>query len=137
VIGFLEFAGLVFIGATVLFAVLGWIKDRHPGWRNVAAIVVAAGAAYSASFALDMCIGAFTWSGIAIILHLFARSVSARRVWIGTPYLFFGALAVTPGLVGPHKLDIAVGVPLILFGILSILIERTRTPTTASRSAQP
>ena len=134
-IALLEFAAIVLFGASILFGTLSWIKEKRPRWRDVSAFVVATAAAYSASFVLDMftgaCVGVysfspfalpvFAWSGIAIVLYLFARYVSVRRVWIGVPYLAFGGLAIIGGLLSPHKYDIGVGLPLILFAIFFIL----------------
>jgi hypothetical protein len=146
---FLEFVAIVLLGVVALSAVLGWIKQAHPRWRDLAAFMVAAGAAYSGSFALDMSIGAFlgyysfspltlpvfAWSGIAIALHCFARSASVRGLWIALPYLGFGGLAVSTGLLGPHKFNIAVGMPLIVFAIFSLLLGSKSAAQNGSTSA--
>jgi len=133
----LEFVAILSVGGTVLFAVLGWIKQNHPRWRDVSAFVVATGAAYAASFALDLFIGAyvgfypfspftlpvFAWSGIAIALHRLAQFASVSPRWIQLPYLGIGGIAVMAGLMGPHKFNIAVGTPLVLFALFSALLS--------------
>jgi hypothetical protein len=146
---FLEFAAIVFVGVFTLSGVLRWTKQAHPRWRDFVAFMFAAGAAYSASFAFDMGIGAFvgyysfspftlpvfTWSGIAIALHCFARSASVHRRWIALPYLGFGGLAVITGLLGPHKFNMAVGTPLIVFAIFSLLLGSKSAAQDSGRSA--
>ena len=127
----MEFAAIVTVGGIILFAVLTWIQQNHPRWRNFSAFVVAAGAAYAASFTLDLFIGAsigfypfspftipvFTWSGITVALHCLARYASVSPRWIQLPYLGFGGIAAMAGILGPHRFNIAVGTPLILFAL--------------------
>ena len=127
---FLEFLIAIILGVVFVAVVVAWVKQKHARWRNLAAFTLAAGAAYSASFALDIFIGAvlkvyplspfalpvFTWTAIALVLHHFARTISIRPLWVAVPYFGFGAVAVIAGIVGPHEYDIAVGGPLILLG---------------------
>lgn len=137
-LAFLEFVAIVIAGGITLSAALSWMKQKHPRWRDCAAFVVAGGAAYAASFALDMFIGAyvrvysfspftipvFTWSGIAVALHRFARSASVTRRWMILPYLAIGGIAMMTGFLGPHKYNIAVGAPLVLFALFSFLSSK-------------
>lgn len=133
-ITFLEFAAIVLVTGIALSLSLDWIKRQHVRWSGLATLVLASGAAYAGSFALDMIVGAcigfykfspltlpiFTWTGIAIALHSYATSLNAHRGWIVTPYLVLGGLAFVMGMIGPHRYSVLVGLPLILIGVLLI-----------------
>jgi hypothetical protein len=134
---FVEFVVIMSVGGIALFAVLSWIRQHHPRWRNFSAFVVAAGAAYAASFALDLFVGAclgfypfrpftfpvFTWSGITIALHSLARYASVSTRWIQVPYLGVGGIAAMAGILGPHRYNIVVGTPLILFALFPAFLS--------------
>lgn len=151
---FFEFAAVVALSGLALFVLLRWIRNTSPVWRNTAGFLVGLGAAYAGSFALDLFIGAsvgfypfqpltipvFTWSGIAIALHGFARFVSVSRRWLNLPYFIVGGLATMTGILGSHKYSILVGVPLILFALVSLVSGRqvaAQTGSTPARSSFP
>jgi len=115
------------------------------GYRNPVAFCLALGAAYSASFALDMFFGAllgvytfsplsvpiFTWGVMAIALHFVARMVAVSVNWTRNPYLLLGALAAIAGVFGTHRHSLLVGVPLLLIGLAG------RAPSKPAPSACP
>jgi hypothetical protein len=148
---FLEFVGMIVVVGVALTTVIQWIVRKHPRWRGPSAFVVAFGAAYAASLALDVFIGAFvgfypftpftppvwTWSGIAIALHSLARFASGGPSrWIQLPYLGIGGFAAMTGFLGPHKHSIAVGAPLILFALCSAFFSERATAQNKNVSAR-
>jgi len=131
----LKFSLAMFFG----FVVLGWlslaIAREHPKLRNPLAFCVAFGAAYSASFALDLFFGAiahvysfsplempvFTWAVIGLGLHLLSRLVAISARAIRVPYLLIGALAVLAGVIGPHRHSVYTGLALLVIGVFAPL----------------
>ncbi len=128
----LQFAVFTLAVFGSLGLLLMWIRRRHPRWRSPVAFVVALGAAYAASFSLDMFVGSlvevyafkpyvsavFVWMGYAIGLHLLAAmvAVSTKPVWV--PYILTGTLAAVVGSLGPHRYNILVGLPLVGIGLI-------------------
>lgn len=148
---FLEFVAIVGLGGVSLFAFLGWIKDKHPGWRNTAGFFVGLGSAYAGSFALDLFIGASTgfyhfhpltipvatWTGIAVVLYAFTRFVSSSRRLVAFPYFTIGGIATMAGILGAHRYSVFVGAPLIFFALVFLAFSKQATPQTGqSRTRQ-
>ena len=147
---FLEFTSILIVAGITLVALINWVERKHPRWRNIAAFALACGGAYAASFVLDMFLGSltgyypfspltlpvFTWSGIAIALQYLARSTSISLYWAVLPYWGVGLLAVFMGFVGPHKYNIAVGAPLVLFGLVSLLNTKAEGQNTLNSNRQ-
>ncbi len=90
--------------------------------RLCISLVIAAGAAYAFSFAIDLLIAGLigvypntaflpvvTWSVISGTLLLAARAVVADRLrWLSLPYAAFGILATLGALVGTHLYSLGV-----------------------------
>jgi hypothetical protein len=129
---FLEFVAIIFVAWLILSGLVTWVERKHPNWRNPVAFVLALGAAYAASFALDLIAGslvgvypfrpvigpAFTWIGIACGLFIMSRSLRPQNRWICAAFYLIGGFACFVGLLGPHRYDILVGVPLMAFGLV-------------------
>ena len=88
-------------------------------------------AAYALSFGLDLLVysavgyypaGAYgpgvLWVALGTSFHIGARKLSASRYAIVVPYCFFGGLAVLTGIVGPHRFNLLVGLPLLVVAAL-------------------
>lgn len=111
---------------------LMWIRRCHPRWRTAAAFVVAMAAAYAASFSLDLFVGSlvgvykfkpyvmavFLWMGYAVGLHLLATMVAVSTKPVRVPYILTGTLAAVVGILGPHRYNILVGLPLVGIGLV-------------------
>lgn len=151
---FFEFLALVVFCSLGLFALLGWVRNKRPSWRNVTGFLVALGAAYAASFALDLFFGGlvgfypfgpltlplFTWLGITIVLHALAQFVSVSKRFVTLPYFIVGGIATMTGIVGSHRYSVLVGTPLILFALVCLGLAgqaASGTEGTPKRSAFP
>ncbi len=148
---FFEFAAVVVLGGVVLLTLLSWIRETRPVWRNTTGFLVALGAAYAASFALGLFIGAsvgfyplhpltipvFTWSGLAVALHGSARFVSSSNRSVSLPYVIVGGIATMTGILGSHRYSILVGAPLILFALVSLGFGKQGTSQAESFPARP
>jgi hypothetical protein len=90
--------------------------------RLSVSLLLAAGAAYAFSFAVDLLIGGLigvypssaflpviTWSVISAVLMLVARTVVGFRLrWLAFPYVLFGSLATLAALTGTHLYNFGV-----------------------------
>jgi hypothetical protein len=83
--------------------------------RLVLSLILATGAAYAFSFAIDLLAGGLlgvypssaylpvvTWSVISVIAILAAWKVTRSSRWLALPYAVFGILATLGGMVGSH-----------------------------------
>ena len=138
----LEVGAIIFVGGMVLFAFVKWVELKHSKWRNPVAFFLALGAAYAASFALDMFVGAlagvysfspltlpvFTWAVIAYSLFILSRHLRPQNRWICAAFYLIGGIAVFAGLLGPARYSILVGIPLMLFGLVYHAASPLRQP---------
>jgi len=127
-----EVGAIIFVGGLVLFGLVNWVEREHPNWRNPVAFILALGAAYAASFALDMFVGAlagvysfspltlpvFTWTVIAFILFVLSRHLRPQNRWICAAFCLIGGIACFAGLLGPDRYSMLVGIPLMFFGLV-------------------
>lgn len=129
----LEVGAIIFVGGgLILFGLVKWVEREHPNWRNPVAFILALGAAYAASFALNMFVGAlagvysfspltlpvFTWAVIAFILFVLSRHLRPQNRWICAAFYLIGGIAVFAGLLSPARYNILVGIPLMLFALV-------------------
>ncbi len=105
-------------------------------------------AAYTASFALDMIVGAlagvysfspltlpvFTWAVIAFTLFVLSRHVRPQNCWICAAFYLIGGIAVFAGLLGPARYGILVGIPLMLFALVLASASPLRNKGANARS---
>ena len=110
--------------------------------RLSVSLLLAAGAAYAFSFAVDLLIGGLigvypntaflpvvTWSVISGVLLLAARAVVADGPrWLALPYVLFGTLATLGALAGTH---------LYSFGVAGLLFVHAFLVWKAGRQASP
>ena len=142
-LAFFKATGVILVSGLSIIGLLEWVCRHHPRWRNLLAFCVALGAAYTASFALDLFVGSvlgfysfkpyvppvFTWTGISLGLHFLAQRAAVSNRPVGVPYFLTGGLATLMGLVGPHKHNVFVGLPLLVIGFAYVVF-----PVIKSRS---
>src|ERR1035437_2377721 len=99
--------------------------------RGVLSFVFGAVAAYSLSFGLDLLVASATgyystrpygagllWASMGALFHVVARRISTSKYPVVIPYSLFGGLAVLSGVIGPHRFNVLVGLPLIVVATL-------------------
>ena len=131
-----EFILLNFLIFGSLFLFLRWVCTQSATWRNVTAFVVELGSAYSASFVFDMLAQTITgslqfdnvvapvctWSGIAIVCHVFASRTALSKKPLYLAYLILGLIAAAACFI--HVYNLIVGVSLLVIAGVIALIPR-------------
>jgi hypothetical protein len=95
--------------------------------RTGIGILLAAGAAYAFSFAIDLLLGGLagvypstgylpvvTWSFIATVVLVVAYKIAAGSRWLALPFVAFGALALLGAVVGSHPHSYGVAALLLI-----------------------
>ena len=106
--------------------------------RLTVSLVLATGAAYAFSFAVDLLFGGLfglypntaflpvvTWSVLSTLVLLAAIAISRRNRWIALPYVAFGFLGALGGAVGSHPHNFAVSG---LMFLQAYLLWKTASP---------
>jgi hypothetical protein len=114
--------------------------------RTVAALVVAAGAAYTFSFAIDLLFGGLwgvypstvypavvTWSAMSCAAIWAACRISPTSRWLWTPYFALGLISAFGGFVSHHPLDFAVAVMLFVHAFLVLISRYNRKSSMISK----
>ena len=109
-------------------------------------ILLAVGAAYAFSFAIDLLLGALmgvypstaflpvvTWAVIATVALALSYKVSAGSRWLAIPFAAFGTLALFGALVGQHPHNY--GVAALLLAQAFIIWRLATRPASASGHA--
>jgi len=113
--------------------------------RSGLSLILATGAAYAFSFAVDLLVGGLigiypktaflpvaTWSVISAVSILAARALSRCSRWLALPYAAFGALAVLGGMVGAHPHNFIVAAAMFLH--THFVWKASTRPTTQSHT---
>ena len=124
------------VSCTLAFGAANWAYSRSRLARNCITFVLSAGAAYSASFVIDMCTRAalgtipggsnvirpsVTWSIIALVLAVATITTKGSRYFAAAPYALVALLALT--VSGVHTQNLVVGIAFVPLTIIVALAQ--------------